>query len=296
MSRAVRKFSNTFWSNKRVENKLSIGDLADLLNASYTQASKYLTGQVVPNATMRRKICTLFDVPYDIGEQEFINAHNLWKQNNDSKYAVIRQDTPINTSATTDTFWHNLRKQKGVTLAQVGKELHIDASWLSRCFTGQALPPTKTAVAICDYFGIDYVVGATEFNKTHDAWIKAHPGKRDKSGNIRSRKFDTKNATETPIMDVTPAPTFSTDNSVSDINETPKCIIPELEEVATEVSEVPMPNTTGIKDIKEFLYHKISYDDFMLVMKETNSENILRVIYDIVDYDTFKILYDICKD
>lgn len=296
MSSVVRKFSKTFWSNKRVENGLSIGDLADLLNTSYTQASKYLTGQVIPNAEMRRKICTLFDVPYNVGEQEFIIAHNLWKQNNNSKYAVIQQDPLTNTSAATDTFWHNLRKQKDVTLSQIGKELHIDASWLSRCFTGQALPPTKTAVAICDYFGIDYAIGATEFNKAHDAWVKAHPGKRDKSGNIRSRKFDTKNATDAPNVDIKPTSASDTDNSVSDTNETSKCIIPKLEEIATEVSEVPMSNTSSIKDIKEFLYHKISYDDFMLVMKETNSENILRVIYDMVDYDTFKTLYDICKD
>ncbi len=296
MSRAVRKSSKTFWSNKRVENGLSVGDLADLLNTCYTQASKYLTGQVVPNTAMRRKICTLFDVPYDIGEQEFISAHNLWKQNNGSKYAVIRQDPQINTSATTDTFWHNLRKQKGVTLAQIGKELHIDASWLSRCFTGQALPPTKTAVVICDYFGIDYTVGATEFNKAHDAWIKTHPGRRDKSGNIRSRKFDTKNVTDAPNVDIKPIPASSTDNSVSDIDEFPNCIIPKLENGVTEVSKVPMSNTSDIKDIKEFLYHKISYDDFMLVMKETDNESILRKIYDIVDYDTFKTLYDICKD
>ena len=121
MSSVVRKFSKTFWSNKRVENGLSVGDLADLLNTSYTQASKYLTGQVLPTVDMRRKICTLFDVPYDVGEQEFINTHNLWKQNNNSKWATARKDNhPTETSAV-DTFWNDIRKQKGVTLAQVEK-------------------------------------------------------------------------------------------------------------------------------------------------------------------------------
>ena len=144
-----------------------------------------------------------------------------------------------------DTFWNTLKKEKGVTLKDISKTLDLDQATLSHYFTGMQLPSTTWSVKICDYFGIDYVTGAEEFNKAHAAWVAENPGNKKKRSHIRSRKYDFDNISE------------------------------EYDFTAN------VPNTTVAANIGEclpqrerllrFLYSKVDYDIYNEVMNILNS-------------------------
>jgi len=142
-----------------------------------------------------------------------------------------------------DTFWNDLRREKGVTLREMGAALNTDQATLSHYFTGMQLPSTPTSVKICDYFGIDYAIGAEEFNKAHEAWIAENPGSKKKRSHIRSRKFDVNNI---------PA-------EVSNVSE-----------LAKSLDVIEKCNTPSGRD--------------SIMAKR---DNILRLIYNKVDYDTY---------
>ena len=92
-----------------------------------------------------------------------------------------------------NTFWNRIRADKGVSLKTLSADLNMDQAILSHYFTGMTLPPTSVSVKVCDYFGVDYAVGAAEFNKAHEEWVAENPGAKKKRSHIRSRRYDVKN-------------------------------------------------------------------------------------------------------
>ena len=89
-----------------------------------------------------------------------------------------------------DTFWNRQKINKGVTLEIISKDLGVDKADISHYLTGMKLPPTYVSVKLCDYFGVDYATGATEFNKAHEEWVAENPGSKKKRSHIHRRKFD----------------------------------------------------------------------------------------------------------
>lgn len=167
-----------------------------------------------------------------------------------------------NTTCAKDTFWNDLRKQKGVTLKAVSAALDMDQATVSHYFTGMKLPSTPTSVKICDYFGIDYATGAAEFNKAHEAWVAENPGSKKKRSHIRSRKFDVKNISTTTskpqVMN-----TLISDKDYFAPADVPVFTVPDT-------IELPLPTLTVTAKISD-----------------TKRDSILRLIYNKVDYDTY---------
>ena len=75
-----------------------------------------------------------------------------------------------------DTFWETMQKSRKISYMQLAKELNVDKSYLRKCLSGQIIPSTNLNVQLCDYFDVDYAVGATEFNTAHNDWLVRHPG------------------------------------------------------------------------------------------------------------------------
>lgn len=71
-------FKNNFWSKKRVEQNVSIKDIADLLGIKTKTASSYFTGQQCPHEEQIKIICDFFDVDIIEGTREFINANKQY--------------------------------------------------------------------------------------------------------------------------------------------------------------------------------------------------------------------------
>lgn len=77
--RKSKTSKHTFWSDKRVENDISLEELGETIGVSYTLLGKYLTGQCYPPTSVITALCDLFSVDYDEGTAEFKKAFKGWK-------------------------------------------------------------------------------------------------------------------------------------------------------------------------------------------------------------------------
>lgn len=57
-----------------------------------------------------------------------------------------------------------LRSEKGLTQADLARELNVDSSTIGNYETGLRFPRPSQLIAICDYFGVsvDYIMGRTD--------------------------------------------------------------------------------------------------------------------------------------
>lgn len=78
IKRPAVTFSNNFWSKKRVEQNITMKEIAELLGIKVKTASSYFTGQALPPESLIMKLCDFFDVDTIEGEREFINAHKAY--------------------------------------------------------------------------------------------------------------------------------------------------------------------------------------------------------------------------
>ena len=62
---------NNFWSNKKVEKKLSFKDLAKATNKPLTSVRNYFIGRMTPDDETIRALCDVMEVDYDQGVAEF---------------------------------------------------------------------------------------------------------------------------------------------------------------------------------------------------------------------------------
>ena len=178
-------------------------------------------------------------------------------------------------SCTKDTFWCNKRIEKKVTLKAMSADLGIDKTTLCSYLTGARLPATSISIKICDYFGVDYVTGAEEFNKAHELWVSSNPGKKGKRSHIRKRKFDTtKVATTVDVSEI----------------EGELQVEPDLASFSTP-DQTTVPETDN-KSFIEMIYNKVSYEVFMSFIKGQSSvEDALRDAYNrLIPYDSFYAL------
>ena len=139
--------------------------------------------------------------------------------------------------ASTDTFWSKKRVESGVTLAELSEYLKMDSTKVCRILTGQILPCTMTAVAICDLFDVDYKVGATEFVKANQAWERQKQNQNIKEV-IQQKREDSHAFMETLYGVI----------SYDDFKDI-------------------MSGKVKKPDIPEFLYGKVDYDVYTNLMK-----------------------------
>lgn len=162
-------------------------------------------------------------------------------------------------TTTIKTFWNDLREQAGFTLDELSKSVDIDKSTLSKYLSGAKLPSSKSAAALCDFFGVDYDLGAEKFNEAHAAWVTSHPADHKRS-KIRKRKYSTKPETDDLFKD-----------PVTD-------------------------NKQLVDTITRKLYSVLSYDDFMTIaLCDPTPADLLKFAYGNVDYDLFEELMSVAQ-
>lgn len=177
-------------------------------------------------------------------------------------------------STTMKTFWNDQRLAKGLKLKELAVEISVDVSWLHKILTGQVLPSSAVSVKLCDYFGVDYATGAAEFNKAHEEWVAAHPGKSKRSP-IRKRKYNAAKATTEADVDLS---AFNTE-------------VKPKKPAKRKADKKALVDTV----IRQ-LYGNISCDDFMTIaLCDPSVKDLLEYAYNKVDVDTFLKLLDASK-
>lgn len=77
-----------------------------------------------------------------------------------------------------DTFWNQQRVNAGVTYNDIARYLHCSPSLAGRFFTGILVPKDEYIDALCDWFGVDRILGEREFRKAAREWDTIHDGKK----------------------------------------------------------------------------------------------------------------------
>ncbi len=76
-----------------------------------------------------------------------------------------------------DTFWNQQRVNAGVTYNDVARYLHCSPSLAGRFFTGILVPKDEYIDKLCDWFGVDRILGEREFRKAAREWDTIRDGK-----------------------------------------------------------------------------------------------------------------------
>lgn len=76
-----------------------------------------------------------------------------------------------------NTFWNQLRVNAGVTYTDIAEYLHCSRALAGFFFTGQLVPKDEYIDILCDWFGVDRILGEREFRKANREWDTIHDGK-----------------------------------------------------------------------------------------------------------------------
>ena len=77
-NRDARTFKDTFWGRLRVQNGITVREIADLLGMKEGYVGMLFTGQRMPTDDTIKTLCEFFSVDILTGTQEFKNAHRAW--------------------------------------------------------------------------------------------------------------------------------------------------------------------------------------------------------------------------
>lgn len=90
---------DNFWSKKRVENGVTLKDVAKLIGSTETAVGMYFSGQLMPNESIIRALCDLFDVDFNTGYVEFQHAHRNWKA---ERHSTVKHSVKMNKETVCD--------------------------------------------------------------------------------------------------------------------------------------------------------------------------------------------------
>ena len=77
-----------------------------------------------------------------------------------------------------DTFWNQQRVNAGVTYDDIARYLNCSTSMAARFFSGILVPKEEHIDRLCDWFGVDRVLGEREFRKANREWDTIHDGNK----------------------------------------------------------------------------------------------------------------------
>ena len=175
MDEKFKRKTDTFWQKIIVESGLSNSEIAKKTGVKHRDhIPNYSNGLRLPNDTIIKAFCELFNVDYKKGRQEFIEAHR--KYNDEHMFANPELVSPQ------DTFWNNLRKENVFSFRHIAKQVNSNPTTISQYFRGDGIPPDKLLIKICDLFDIDYRKGKKEFENAYKDKHPNQPWKPRKQG------------------------------------------------------------------------------------------------------------------
>jgi transcriptional regulator with XRE-family HTH domain len=149
-------------------------------------------------------------------------------------------------------FWNSVLSDNNCTQLQVADLLGTKKSTTSAYFSGFIMPKDDVIRTLCDYFNVDFDTGRSEFRKAYDAWGVSHSDRYMKSGDFAYTHIK---------------------KSVSSPKKSKKAVSTELK--------------FDIYKYARILYKKLSFNDYIGIYDCKSHEDVLRLIYDKVNFDIF---------
>lgn len=166
-----------------------------------------------------------------------------------------------------DTFWGKKRVEANITIRELAGILKLNEATLGAYLTGCLMPNEHTVKAMCDWFGVDYLLGTREFLNAHKSY--------DAERNNKTVKYTAKPKGKAKISKET------------------KPIAP----VKVEEKKVSMSDADKVNEIARLVYGKGTVDyDLFWKLKEMPIDKIEETLYSKVDYAVFKTVEKILED
>ena len=162
-----------------------------------------------------------------------------------------------------DNFWSKKRVEQNTTMSEIAELLDINVKTASSYFTGQECPHEDQIKTLCEFFGVDLILGTREFinaNKQYDA-------------------------THNRVLQVSARKPKVTRE---------KKIYKKTEDKRVEDVKIPPMTVTGFVDnrsrVERLVYGILGYDDFQTFREclFDGAGDPLKVVYGKVDIDVFK--------
>ena len=160
-----------------------------------------------------------------------------------------------------DTFWSHKRVEANMPVRELADAMEVPYSTLAGYLVGKSVPADDLIAKMCNWFGVDFTQGKSEFTKAHKAYDAQKNGKR-----VITRK--------------------------KKVNDEPKKEEPKVEEPEPKRT---MSTAEKLNAIARLLYRKVSYDEFCNLEK-MSFDKILETAYNRVDYATFKLIESIIEN
>ena len=179
-----------------------------------------------------------------------------------------------------DTFWNKKRIEQNIKVKEISELLGCPYSTAGAYFSGLCIPEENDIKTLCEFFGVDIILGQREFINAH----KEYDALQKRELKYSARKKPTKT---TPISK---HDTFEKIEETKPINDLPK--LPT--DITSTTNKTPINDEKSdedcFKDITKELYGKLSFDDYnefmRLIVMESN-KSALKFIYGKIDFDTF---------
>ena len=271
---AIRSKHHNFWINKKLAEGCTNVDLGALLGKDDSTISAYFIGKSMPKDDVIQILCEYFNVDFNLGKAKFQEAFDQWTEDHKDTYVAKgdshqriafdwkkyrkskskKSERHLGYRAKVDNFWRALRIKQGLSYEEISANTNISSLMCKQYFSGQCLPSTDRAYAICDYMGVDHDVGVAKFAEIHQKWREDH--------------------TKLSIIKVP---------EKLDPMESP-----QISQPVASTSESCVAHTIGnLDDALEYLYGKVAYDEFERLLTLKTVDDVLKALYGKVDYNLY---------
>lgn len=171
----IKQYSdcNTYWDKHRRHKQVTYAEIAEYLGVTEQMTYWWFCGKRIPTRSQAQWICAYFNVDFNVGVSEFVNAHKEYQ-------CAHPNNLPKNSN--TDTYWSRLRIERRLSYDVIAHYTGSNNPMLATWFHGDNVPNDEMILKLCELFSIDFDRGKQHFWEDFQA---KHPGKTPTHWNPR---------------------------------------------------------------------------------------------------------------
>lgn len=156
---------DTYWDKIRQQKQITYTDIAEYLGTTDKMVYGWFCGKRIPSRFQVKWLCTYFNVDFNVGVSEFVNAHKEYQR-------VHPNNLPKNSN--TNTYWSRLRIERGLSYDVITHYTGSNNTMLATWFRGDNVPKDEMILKLCELFSVDFNEGKQHF---WEDFQTRHPGK-----------------------------------------------------------------------------------------------------------------------
>lgn len=197
-----------------------------------------------------------------------------------------------------DTFWSNLRIERGITINQISQDTGLPLGSLTTYFSGEHVPREYALRTLCYYFGIDVDKGREEFIQGHEIWDARHSEEWRQHDKQRESTYAKNYYRENVYMTCLPLSRTSDADIIEKLNTIE---VGNRSSYIRWVLRQHLRNdnfsierlTPEIKNLLKVIYSEVPFDIFMTMLSSLLDKKTIdaKLLYGYVTYPTFLEVY-----